>query len=240
MVQKEVSLAATSNIFSVVSKGDRIEEGQPLIIFSDAFEDEDANEIMRNLAMDNNILSDIGRKKVHAKVSGVIQDIKVYRTCDIEDLSPPLAKFVKQYETKVGKMKSVMKKYKIDKEYELEPTYKLPQEGKLKATEGVKIEFYIKTVDHYSAGDKLTFYQGLKGVCSALIPEGEEAFSDYRQNEYVNGFLTSIGCAKRMVSSCMSVGLLNKAIVELTRQCQEELGIKWRPFQEILKVEDDD
>lgn len=240
VVQKEVSLAPTANIFSVVSKGDIVQEGEPLIIFSDVFEDEDAATIMRNLAMDNSLISDIGRKKVHAKVSGKIQEIKVYRTCELDQLSPPLLAFVKKYEAKVAKTKSVMKKYKIDKEYELEPNYKLPMEGKLKATDGVKIEFYIKTVDHYSAGDKLTFYQGLKGVCSALIPEGEEAYSEYRKNEYVNGFLTSIGCAKRMVSSCMTLGLINKGLIELTRQCQEDLGIKWRPFQEILKVEDDD
>ena len=234
VVQKEVSLAPTANIFSVVNIGDKIEEGEPLIIFSDAFEDEDASAIMRNLASDNNLISDIGRKKVHAKVSGTIQDIKVYRTVELEALSEPLRKFVKQYETKVAKLKTVMKNYHIDKEYELEPNYKLPMEGKLKSTEGVKIEFYIKTIDHYAAGDKLTFYQGLKGVCSALIPEGQEATSEYHDNEYVNGFLTSTGAAKRMVSSCMTVGLLNKALIELTRQCQEDLGIKWRPMQDIL------
>lgn len=234
VVQKEVNLAPSSNIFSVVKVGDKIEEGEPLIIFSDAFEDEDAAAIMRSLAIDNPVISDIGRKKVHAKVSGVIQDIKVYRTCELDKLSPPLRKFVDQYEANVAKVKAVMKKYKIDKEYELEPNSRLPMEGKLKATDGIKIEFYIKTIDHYAAGDKLTFYQGLKGVCSALIPKGQEAATDFRPEEHVNGFLTSTGVAKRMVSSCISLGLLNKALIELTRQCQEDLGIKWRPFQEIL------
>ena len=213
----------SSNIFSVVKVGDKIEEGEPLIIFSDAFEDEDAAAIMRSLAIDNPVISDIGRKKVHAKVSGVIQDIKVYRTCELDKLSPPLRKFVDQYEANVAKVKAVMK-----------PNSRLPMEGKLKATDGIKIEFYIKTIDHYAAGDKLTFYQGLKGVCSALIPKGQEAATDFRPEEHVNGFLTSTGVAKRMVSSCISLGLLNKALIELTRQCQEDLGIKWRPFQEIL------
>lgn len=242
VVQKEVNLAPTANIFTIVKVGDKIEEGEPLVIFSDAFEDEDAAAIMRSLAGDNSVISDIGRKKVHAKVSGVVQDIKVYRTCELDKLSPPLKKYVSQYEAKVAEIKQVMKRHHIDKEYELEPNSRLPMEGKLKATEGVKIEFYIKTIDHYSAGDKLTFYQGLKGVCSALIPKGQEATTDFRPEEHVNGFLTSTGVAKRMVSSCMSLGLMNKAIVELTRQCQEDLGIKWRPFQEILMegIEDDE
>ena len=37
-----------------------------------------------------------------------------------------------------------------------------------------------------------------------------------------------------MVSSCLVVGLINKGLIELTRQIQEELGIKWKPLQDIL------
>jgi hypothetical protein len=234
VVQKEVNLASAANLFFIVQKGQEIQEGEPLLIFSDAVEEEDASAVLRNLQKDTKIFSDIGRKQVHAKVTGIVQDIKVYRTVDIEDLSPTLKAFVKKYEANINKLKTVMRKNNIDKEYTIEPTYKLAKEGKLKGTDGIRIEFYIKTLDHYAAGDKLTFYQGLKGVCSSIIPEGEEAFSEYRPSEFVNGFLTSTGAFGRMVTSCMSVGLLNKGIIELTRQCQEELGIKPRDLQDIL------
>jgi hypothetical protein len=40
-----------------------------------------------------------------------------------------------------------------------------------------------------------------------------------------------------MVPSCYLLGFTNKLLVELTRQCQEELGIKWRPIQEIMEDE---
>ena len=127
-----------------------------------------------------------------------------------------------------------MKNYKIDKEYELEPTYKLPMEGKLKNTSGVRIEFYIKMVDKLSAGDKIVYLSGLKGVVSTLIPKGQEATTDFRPNEHVNAFLTSTGVFGRMVSSCLTNGLINKGLIELVRSCQSELGIKYRPIQEIL------
>ena len=38
----------------------------------------------------------------------------------------------------------------------------------------------------------------------------------------------------RMVPSALNLGMIFKLIIELTRQCQEELGIKWRPMQDIL------
>ena len=37
-----------------------------------------------------------------------------------------------------------------------------------------------------------------------------------------------------MVASSQSIGLMNKLLIELARQSQEDLGIKWRPLQDIL------
>lgn len=242
VVQKDVSLASYANVFHMVEVGQEVQEGEPLIIFSDTAEEEDAAAILKSLTKGNEILSDIGRKKVHAKVSGIVQDIKVYRTVEMNKLSDTLQHICKKYESKVNKLKKVMRDYKIDKEYELEPSYKLPQEGKLKNLEGVRLEFYLKTVDKLASGDKIVYLSGLKGVVSTLIPKGEEATSEYRPNEYVSAFLTSTGVFGRMVSSCMTNGLINKGLIELARQAQQELGIKPRMIQEILMdgIEDED
>lgn len=234
VLQKEVSLLPSANVYNMVEVGSPIEEGEPLIIFSDSFEDEDANALLRNLAKDNPIVSDIGRKQVHSKASGKIQDIKIYRTVEMDKLSPSLQTIIKKYENKIDKLKKVMRAHKINKEFELEATTKLPMEGKLKNVEGVLIEFYISTIDKFGVGDKLTFANGLKGVCSAIIPPGKEAFTPYRQNEFVSAFLTATGVVKRMVVSCLLNGYINKGLIELSRQVQDELGIKWRPIQEIL------
>ena len=37
-----------------------------------------------------------------------------------------------------------------------------------------------------------------------------------------------------MVPSAISYGLLTKLLIELSRQSQEDLGIKWKPIQEIM------
>ena len=236
-VQKEVSLPPTSNIYFMVNVGDEVQEGNPMIIFTDSFEDEDANEILATIAKDNNeFLSDIGRKQVHAKVSGKVQDIKIYRTCDISQLSPSLQKVVKDYENKINKLKKVMKDNNIEKEYTLEATTKLEQLGKLKNVEGVLIEFYIKTEDRYGVGDKLVFGPtGLKGVNSYVIPKENAATAEYYgDKEKISAFLTCSGIGARMTPSAITTGLLNKALIALTRQCQEELGIPWRSIQEIM------
>lgn len=233
-VEKDVSLSPTANLYFVAKVGDHIEEGEPLIIFSDQIEDEDANAILQNLVKDSSIISDVGRKQVHAKCTGTIQDIKVYRTCDSSDLSPSLRKFVTSVESRINKLKNKMRQYNIDKEYELEPSYKLSQEGKLKNFSGVRIEIYVKTVDIFGIGDKQVFGNGLKGVCSYIINRDEIANSEYRPNEAVNTFLAMTGVAARMVPSAMLLGLVNKGIIELTRQTQEDLGIKPRMLQDIL------
>jgi hypothetical protein len=242
VVQKDVSLPYYANVFHMVKVGQEVQEGEPLVIFSDTAEDEDAAAILKNLTGDKQLLSDIGRKKVHAKVSGVVQDIKIFRTVEMSKLSETLQHICKQNDARVAKLKKAMRDYNIDKEYELEPTYKLPQEGKLKNTEGLRIEVYIKTVDKLASGDKIVYLSGLKGVVSTLIPKGEEATSEYRPNEFVSAFLTSTGVFGRMVSSCMTNGLINKGLIELARSCQSELGIKWRPIQDILMdgIEDED
>jgi len=236
-VQKEVALTQYANIFYMVEAGTEIKQGEPLIIFSDNFEDEDSNELLASISKDSDILSDIGRKQVHAKVSGKVQDIKIYRTCDSTKLSPSLKKHISKYESKINKLKKIMSDNKIDKEYELESTEKLPMEGKLKNVDGVLIEFYIKTNDNFSYGDKLVFLNGLKGVCSMIISKEDDGYSDYRPEENVNAYLTATGVFGRMVSSVMTNGLINKGLIELTRQCQEDLGIEWRKIQDIISEE---
>ena len=80
----------------------------------------------------------------------------------------------------------------------------------------------------------MVFNQALKGVNSYIIPRGKEAYSEYRPEEHINAFLTNSGVMGRMVPSAYLQGLLNKLLVELTRQCQEELGIKPRMIQDML------
>ena len=231
---KDVNLDKNSNVYNLVEPGQHVQADEPLLVFQDAFDEKEANELLRNISVDQEELSDIGRRQIRSKVAGVVQDVKIYRTVDLDELSPTLKKICKDYEKRISKFKSVMKKYEIDREYTLEPTEKLPAKGKTKGLSGVRIEIYVKTEDTFGSGDKLVFYQALKGVCSHVIGKDEVPYTDFRPNESVNSFLSLMGVFSRMVPSAFNFGLLTKLMVELTRQCQEELGIKWRPIQDIM------
>ena len=235
VVQKEINFDKNTNIYNMMKVGDHVDEGDALLVFQDAYDELEANELLMTLAKDNDLLSDLGRKQINSKNTGTIQDIKIYRTVEIDQLSPTLQEICKKYDAKINKLKSVMDKYNVDKKYTLESTGKLPAEGKLQDVEGVRIEFYIKVYDKFGIGDKLVFSQALKGVNSMIIEKGKEAYTDFRPNEHINAFLTVDGVMARMVTSAQSLGLMNKLLIELARKCQDELGIKWRPIQDILR-----
>ena len=100
------------------------------------------------------------------------------------------------------------------------------------------IEFYLKCTDKMGIGDKLIYNYALKGVVKKVIPEGDEPYTDLRPNEKIEALLTTSGINARMVTSIIVNGLINKILIETTRQCQEKLGLKWRNLYEIESNED--
>jgi gamma-glutamylcyclotransferase (GGCT)/AIG2-like uncharacterized protein YtfP len=231
-VEKNFGIKANANVFDMVKVGQPVEEGQPLIVFQNAFDDQDANILLKNLTDDETeLLNDFGRIQIRSKITGIIQDIKIYRTCDIDELSPSLKKIVTNYESNIKLRKKYLLNNGVD-ELEinnvLDPTQKSEQVGKLKNLDnGVMFCFYIRCADKMGVGDKLVYNTAIKGVVKYLVPKGKEPFSDYRKNEEVDALLTSASVNARMTPSVITCGALNKLIVELTRQCKDILGIKW-------------
>ena len=237
-IEKDCSIGAQSNVFSIVSKGAAIQEGEPLIVFQNAFDDKDANILLKNIAKDDEAMeyaSDFGRIQIRSKLTGVIQDIKIYRTCDIADMSPSLKKIVMAYEKSLldDKKKLLAEGIsEIEIDSTIEPAKKSEQEGKLKNLEnGVMFCFYIKCEDRMGVGDKLVYNTGIKGVVKDIIPEGKDPYTDYRPDEPIDALLTPASVNARMVGSILNGGTLTKIIVELDRKCKEILGIPWTNIQ---------
>ena len=152
IAQVPVTIGANANVYNMVKPGDRIEEGEPLVILQDSISDKDAQTLLKNLT-DTDFVSDLGRVKIKAKYSGVVQDIKVYRTCELSELSASLKKVVTNYEKDIKAKKSIYKSYNIPGDTMLDPDYAMTQSGKLKNVDnGVLIEFYIKYFDTMSVG----------------------------------------------------------------------------------------
>ena len=227
VVKKDVSLNKNTNVYKMLEVGTKIQEGDPLIIFQNSYDEADANALLKTLAGDSDEINELGRIVLRSKVTGVVSDIKMYRTVELNELSPSLRKIFKAYEDNIKKYKSIMDKYHID-DKEFDANYKLDSTGKLKGIEdGVLIEYYLSYHDKMSVGDKLVYYSALKGVVRSIFPKGEEPYTDRRPKEKIRSFLTATSVNKRMVGSIIKVGSIQKVLVELDRSVKDIYNIKW-------------
>ena len=171
-------------------------------------------------------ITDLGRLPIKSKVTGVIQDIVMYRTVELDELSESLRKAFVAYEKNIAERRKIMKKYGIDTS-SLPADYKLPATGKLKnAEDGVLIEFYLKYEDKMFIGDKLIYYSALKGVIKDIFPVSQEPTSSFRPDEKIHSLLAVGSVNGRMVTSILLNGGINKYLIELSRKCKEIAGMK--------------
>lgn len=224
-----IILSKDTNVYNLVKVGQEIKEGDTLLTIQRAYDDEDSNMLLKNLVDNEEDITNIGRVPIRSKVTGVVQDIVICRTVDINELSPSLKKIVTEYERDLKRKKKEMKEYGIENpDLYAGSTDKLAPIGKLKnASECVSIEIYLKYEDKMSVGDKLIYYSALKGVVKDIFPEGEEPKSSYRPNEKIHALLSLGSVNGRMTGSILINGAITKYIIELTRKCKDILGIKY-------------
>lgn len=248
VVKKERALDKNSNVYFLVKKGTRIQEGDPLLIYQNAFDDKDVNILLKNLAKDElgeETVSELGRITVRSKYTGIVQDVKILRTAEISEMSDSLKKIVTSYESDIRKYKKVMQKYHTEDINSFDADYKLEPTGILKdCTDGVKIIIYVKYFDKMSVGDKLVNGNALKGVVRYLPPVGKEMYSEYRPNEEVSSMFSMDSINARMVSSIQINGAINKGLIELDRHVKEIMGFEWKTIKEydeetLSKLDDD-
>lgn len=226
VIQKPVLLDANTNIYKLIKKGSKVNVGDTLMIIQNAFEDTDANQLLKNIT-DEELVSNAGRIPITSKITGIVQDIKIYRSCELNEMSDSLRKVVSSYESEIKKLKKASND-SIDGAYNLEPDYKLEPTGKLKNSPNhVLIEFYLKYDDKMAVGDKIVYYSALKGVVKDIFPKGDEPRSNFRPDEAIDTLLSVDSVSARMVGSIISTGCINKILIELGRKARDIMGIEF-------------
>ena len=235
VLQVDVLMDAKDIDIQCVEIGKPLHEGEVIMSYRAALEDQDATDIINKMVSKNagneskELMDEIGKIKVKSKVTGKLQDIRIYSTIPTSEMSKSLAAFVNKYNAPIDKMKSKLSKLGIDAS-QYGTSGVLPAVGKLKHAEGkVLVEFYIKYYDKMSVGDKLVYFSALKGVVKEIFPEGKEPYSEYRPNETVHSFLPVGSVNARMVTSVLTHGAINKVLVELDRHVKDIMGVKWDP-----------
>ena len=215
-----------SNVFSMVKVGDEVDVDDALLVWQNPHEEEEANILLRIMGDDQETVSELGRKAIRAEIAGRVADIRITRTVEIEELSPSLQKIVNDYEKPILKTKKKLDSMGIPTS-ELPATYKLDQTGKLKNVDGVLIEFFIQYKDIIASGDKITYYSANKATIKNVIPMEDAPYTDFRPNEPIEAFVSQTSIDKRMVTSTMIYGSLQKLMVELDRSVKDMAGIPY-------------
>ena len=216
-----------STIFKIAKVGEHIEASDDLLIWQDAFDDTDAEEVMAGLIGDGEDVSDIGKRKLKSEVTGVLKDIKIFRTVDIEELSPSIKKIVNAYEKPIKDKAKILKDNGISIS-KLPAHYPLAPNGKLKkAQDAIIIEFYVEYLDTVGVGDKIVYNAANKAVEKGIFPIGKEPYTEFRPNEKIDAFVSVTSISKRLVSSTLIYGGLQKLMVELDRSVKDIMGIDY-------------
>jgi len=233
VMMKDVTIGKNANVDHIVNIGDKVAVGDILVSFETSYEDDTLNKFLATVGDElKEEIKSLGKVPIKSKYSGVIEDIKIYSSVDLEDLSPSLQKIVKGYYDKINKKKKIINKYDnspgVIKAGILmnEPTGKITptSDGKLKGKEvfdGVLIEFYIKYYDSIGVGDKLTFYSALKSIVGEVIPEGYEPYSEFRPDEEISSFVGPSAVLARMTPSIIFTMFGNKVLIELKNKLKE-------------------
>ncbi len=229
VLEKEITIPKEANIYNLVKKGQEIREGDTLMILQNAYDEEDVNMLLKNLAGSEDEITDLGRIPIKSKVTGVVQDIIIERTVEIDELSPTLKKVVNSYENDIKRKKKAMNQYGIEDENKTLPDTKaMPATGKLKnAYDSVVIRIYLMYHDKFKVGDKLIYGTAVKGVDKDVFPEGLEPYSEYRKNEKIHALLSIGSINARMVTSVLITTAINKGLIELSRKVKEMAGIPY-------------
>lgn len=227
VTQVPVTLAKNTNVYNLVKVGQPIQEGDPLLVIQNAFEDDDVNVLLKNLVDDEETVTSLGRIPIKSHNTGKVEDIKIYRTCELNEMSESLKKIVTDYEKQEEKVSKSIAKYDPEKAKRYTNNYKLNNTGKLKNVEdGVLIEIYINYKDDFGVGDKLIFLGAQKGVAKEVIPKENNPTSSYRPEEQIDAIASMISFDKRMITAPLQYLLAYKGLIELDRQVKEIMGIK--------------
>ena len=214
-----------TEVYKFGKVGDNLEAGDSIMIWMPPFDDEAADLLLKNLSTDE--VTELGKRSLKSTVTGTITSIKIYRTVEVSELSNSLKKIVQAYEKPLIELDKKLKAKGIDIS-EIPAHYKLPPVGKLKGKEkGVLIEFYVEYLDTVGVGDKVVYFSANKAVEKNIIPLNLEPYTEFRPNESIDAFISETSIDKRMVTSTLIYGSLQKLMIELDRSVKDIMGIPY-------------
>jgi len=229
-MKKEKILNKNANVDFIISKGAKIKTGDPLLVFEQGYDDSEINTMLSKIADElEEEITRLNKNQILSKYTGVVDDIKVYYTCDIEELSPSLQKIVKKYNSTITTKEKMIKKYFENLE---DSNIILPSKEKIipdssgkvkgsKMLDSVMIEFYITYEDELGIGDKIAFATALKSIIANKVEDELAPYSEYRKDEKIEAIMSYISINARKCTSIYLQLYGNKVLKELKEQVKD-------------------
>lgn len=231
---KSITLKPTDTIISYKKKGEDVHLGDPLLVFDETNTMEiseglkaKADEFVGLDDSDEDSIADMIHQTPKANLDGNIEDIRVYWTVPIEQMSDSMAKLVKSYITRIKK--EITEEEKFTNKPSIKRSYleiSVPNKNRLEGEEidkkvgGIVIQYFISNNDLMSVGDKISLHSALKSVNSTVVPK---ALEPYRENGRLDGIFSIISTNARMINSVYISGFCGKILYDFTKSWAKNL-----------------
>ena len=233
--EKSVTFSPHTFIDHIVKVGDKINAGDPLIIFSDAESEELHRTLSAMRETNRQTVIESAKTTISSKYTGEIADIRVYTTSELEDLDPSLRQVVQTYWDGIKKKNDTLAKYANEDDLEYYKAGQIINEvaevidtGSNNKVRGVELKpgfvvifFYIKYKIAASKGDKVVC-SVCKGIISHVFEEGMEPYSEYNPDEPIDTIVAPLAVAARKVPAIFLTIFGNKLLIELKTQLKDE------------------
>ena len=245
-MMKSFVVMKNSYVDFIVKRGDRVKIGDDLIRFDTSYDEEELNGLLANIRDDmHEEIVNIGKTKITSKYTGVIEDVVVYPTIPLDEMTPSLRKAVESAQKDIRDKKKYLDKYEPESKgavYRMGVLLDKPdgviepdRYGKLKGIDvegGVLFEIYITYHDELSDGDKLTHMTANKATIGYVIPKGFEPYTQFRPYEEVSIPIAPSAILQRGTPSIKLTMCYYKVLIELKRKWYEILtGESWNDKQ---------
>ena len=230
---KSIVIKPTDTIISTREIGEEVKLGDPIMVFDESGTIEISNSLdfsdmdSKFIGFDDDSLSDLIHQTPKANLDGTIEDIRVFWTVPIDQMSPSVAKFVNRYITRIKKEIIQEEKYtgkpSIKRNYiqmsTLEKNRLCGEEVDPKIG-GIVIQFFISNNDIMSVGDKISLHSALKSVNSTVVPKELEP---YREHGRIDGIFSMISVNARMINSVWLTGFIGKILYDFSKDWAKDL-----------------
>jgi len=212
---RTIKLTKNTVVHDMIKIGDVVEYPDPLCVI----EDQDISDLSIMNTEDPealDLIASLNKKTPKAKHAGYIVDINVLHACPVSDMTPSLAKLVRQINNVKTKKHNTVKGTEAESLYPL-PTL-VPKGTKVKDIEfdSDTVAFFIYISEDIDAGigDKVVFDSSLKSVIGNVLENPIMSSSGLE----VDALFGASSISNRIILSPLRIGILNRVIAKLEEE----------------------